>query len=332
MKKRIAVALDAANAELAGLPVGHTVSFNDGLPTLDDGLAFYVSQLSAVESKIYETKYRNIVYQDFVPVDMTDPEWIDHVTYFHYDAVTVGKFIGANARDLPESDINAGQTMVPVFYGGNQYSYTLDELRKSQQLRMPLDTTKAAASRRGFEEHAQRVAFKGDAARGISGMFNNPNVQKDTTSVVPATATGQEIFAALNSLLVKVWENSKETHVPNVVILPSSVWATISGKKMDTGTDTTVLDYFRENNLYKQLTGGELTIKPLLELNTAGDSNKPRMMAYELNSDNLGMKMPMPWRSIAPQPDGLSVKVPAEYKFGGVFFRYPGCAAYRDFV
>ena len=68
------------------------------IATADDGLAFFVSQLSNTEAKIYETKYRNIVYQDFIPIDTSDPEWVDEVTYISYDAVTVGKFIGANAR------------------------------------------------------------------------------------------------------------------------------------------------------------------------------------------------------------------------------------------
>lgn len=332
MKRNLlTVAIDAATIEAFNLD-SNSVSFRDGIPTVDDGIAFYVSQLTSVETKIYETKYRNIVYQDFVPVDTSDPEYVKSVTYFHYDAVTAGKFIGANARDLPESDINMGETTVPVFYGGNAYGYSLDELRTSQAMGMPLDTTKAASSYRGFQEHAQRVAFKGDAARKIYGLFNNPNVQKDTSTTDWATATGQEIVSDMNQVLINVWQNSAETHVPNVLALPSDKLALISSKRMADGTDTTVLEFFRKNNLYTLVTGQQLTIRSNFELKTAGASNKPRMMAYELNDDNLGMKMPITWRSIAPQADGLRVKVPAEYKFGGVFFRYPGSAAYRDFL
>lgn len=302
------------------------------LNTADDGLAFYISQLSTLENKIYETKYRNIVYQDFVPVDTSDPEWVDEVTYFSYDAVTVGKFIGANAKDLPQSDLTASKSTIPVFYGGNSYNYSLDELRKSQAMRMPVDVTKARMSRRGFEEHAQRVAFFGDADRNVTGLFNNANVQTDNSVVDWSTATGQEIVADMNGLLIKVWQNSAETHVPNVLLLPSDQWAIISNKRMDSGTDTTVLEFFKMNNLYKDLTGADLTIKPNFELKTAGVASVPRMMAYELNPDNLTMRMPLPWRSLAPQPEGLQVSVPAEYKFGGVEFRYPGSAAYRDFI
>lgn len=310
----------------------YTYDLDMHISTADDGLAFFVSQLTSIEARIYEVKYRKIVYQDFVPVDTSDPEWIDEVTYFSFDAVTVGKFVGANAKDLPRSDITAAKSTIKVFYGGNSYGYSLDELRKSQQLRMPVDISKATASRRGFEEHAQRVAFFGDSDRGITGLFNNANVQSDTSTVNWDSATGQEIVSDMNDLLFEVWSNSAEVHVPGVLLIPSSRWAQVSNTRMDTGTDTTVLEFFMKNNLFKDLTGGTLVIKPNLELETAGVASAPRMMAYELNDENLTMKMPMPWRSITPQPEGLQVTVPAEYKFGGVEFRYPGSAAYRDFI
>jgi len=302
------------------------------ISTADDGLAFFVSQLSTVEARIYETKYANIVYQDLIPIDTSDPEYIDNVTYFSFNAVTVGKFVGANARDLPQSDLDAAKSVIPVFYGGNSYGYSLDELRKSQALRMPVDVLKGKASFRGFQEHAQRVAFNGDSDRGITGLFNNANVQTDNSVVDWTTATGQEIVADMNGLLVKVWENSAHVHVPDMLILPSNRWAIISNTRMDSGTDTTILQFFMQNNLFTDLTGAKLNIRPNLQVKTAGVSSVNRMMAYELNDENLVMKMPLMWRALPPQPDGLRIEIPAEYKFGGVEFRYPGSAAYRDFI
>ena len=311
---------------------GKTVSYDANLPTADDGLAFYLSQLSQTEAKIYEAKYRNIVYQEFIPVDTSQPDWVDEVSYISYDAVTAGKFVGANAKDLPESDINASKSSIPVFYGGNSYGYSLDELRKSQQLRIPLDVTKGRMSLRGFQEHAQRVAFFGDADRGITGLFNGANVQLANSLLNFTSATGQEIVSYMNALLIKVWKNSAETHLADVFALDSDNWAIISEKRMDAGTDTTVLEYFKKNNLFTAKTNQPLTVKSSFELNTAGVGDTPRMMAYELNDENLVMHMPMPWRPLAPQPVGLRVNISAEYKFGGVEFRYPGSAAYHDNV
>jgi hypothetical protein len=336
-RTKISVAVADAYAERNGLAKGHQVTFTDGLPTVDDGIAFYISQLANLEARIYQAKYTAINFQDLVPINTNVPEWADSWDYISYDAVTVGKFIGSSADDLPNVAIAANKTSVPIGYAGNSYDYSLDELRKSQQMRIPLDTTKAQAAFRGSQEHVQRVAYFGDAARQMTGLFNNTNVQLDSSTINWATDTGANIVQDMNSLLVKVWVNSANVHVPNVLVLDSVRYAQISSKRMDTGTDTTVLQFFLLNNLYTQLTGNALRVVPRLQLTAAnlaagGVSNgsKDRMMAYELNDENLGMVMPISWRALAPQMKGLNVFVPAEYKCSGVEVRYLFSAAYRD--
>lgn len=299
----------------------------------DSGIAFYISQLAVLDPKIYDVKYRNIIFPEVVPVDTSMPEWIDTVNYISYDAVTMGKFIAANGKDLPQSDIDANISSVPVGYAGNSYGYTLEELRKSQQMRLPLDVTKARVAYRGAQEHMQRVAWFGDASRGMTGMFNNPNIPLDNSTVNWATATGQEMVNDMNSLLIKVWSQSANVHVPDTLLLPSDKYAIASSKRMDTGTDTTVMEFFKRNNLFRDITGGEIEVRPILELQTANTAGTgPRMMAYEKTPDNLVMYNPIPWRPLAPQPNGLRIEISAEYKISGVEFRYPGSAAYRDML
>ena len=299
----------------------------------DSGIAFYISQLAVLDPKIYDVKYRNIIFPEVVPVDTSMPEWIDTVNYISYDAVTMGKFIAANGKDLPQSDIDANISSVPVGYAGNSYGYTLEELRKSQQMRLPLDVTKARVAYRGAQEHMQRVAWFGDASRGMTGMFNNPNIPLDNSTVNWATATGQEMVNDMNSLLIKVWSQSANVHVPDTLLLPSDKYAIASSKRMDTGTDTTVMEFFKRNNLFRDITGQEIEVRPILELQTANTAGTgPRMMAYEKTPDNLVMYNPIPWRPLAPQPNGLRIEVSAEYKISGVEFRYPGSAAYRDML
>lgn len=335
-RTKISVALDAA-IDSMGLPAGHEIAFNDGLPTIDDGVAFYISQLANLEAKVYQSKYTNINFAELVPVNTNVPEWADQWDYISYDAVTIGKFIGASADDLPKVGLNATKSSVNIGYAGNMYDYSLDELRKSQQMRIPLDTTKAQAAFRGAQEHTQRVAYFGDTDRGMTGLFNNANLAVDSSTVDWSTATGAEIVEDMNSLLVKVWTDSANVHIPNTLVLDSARWSQISSKRMDTGTDTTVLEFFKKNNLYTSLTGGDLRVVPRLQLTAAelakaGVSNggKDRMLAYELMEENLGMVNPIPWRPLAPQMRGVNVEVSAEYKLSGVEFRYVFSGAYRD--
>lgn len=336
---KITVSLDSAFPHL-GLAAGHTVAFMDGLPTMDDGMAFYISQLANLEAKIYEAKYANINFAEIIPVNTDIPEWADSWDYISYDAVTIGKFIGSSADDLPSVALSANKSSVPIGYAGNSFDYSLDELRKTQQLRIPVDATKGKAAFRGSQEHSQRVAYFGDAARNMTGLFNNPNLALSNSTLNwydPAT-TGMQIVEDVDDFLGDIWTNSATVHVPNVLVLDSARWRRINSMPMSKELpNTTVLQYLVQNNVYTGLTGQPLRVVQRLQLSAAqlaangvSNGNKDRMLAYELNDENLGMCNPIPWRALAPQMVGLNVKVPCEYKISGVEWRYPFSAAYRD--
>jgi hypothetical protein len=317
-----------------GLSAGQTVTFDDAVLTVDDGLGFYISQLAYVEPRIYATKYPNINFQELIPVDSSIPEWADSVPYISYDAVTLGKFIGANADDLPNVAMKAKKDNVPVGYAGNSFEYSLDELRKSQQLRMPIDVTLATAARRGAEEHMQRVAYFGDSERNMYGLFNHPNVTSDATSTLDwgnSATTGKQILDEINGMIGDVWNQSKGVHVPNVMVLAAARW-TYLATTMATqyAPDKTLLEILQAQNLYTRMTGQPMAILPRFQLDGAGASGKDRVLIYEKNADNLVMYIPMFWRPTAPQPRNLKIKVPAEYKCSGTEFRYPMCAEYFD--
>lgn len=196
-----------------------------------------------------------------------------------------------------------------------------------------MDSTQAKLANRGSQEHSQQVAYFGDADRNMEGLFNNSNVPIDGSTLDWTTATGDAIIADMNSLLAEVWTNSKETAIPNTLLLPSARWSLIQAKRMADGTDTTVLEYFKKNNLYTARTNGaELEVKPRLLLKgaAAGGTND-RMMAYDKSEENLAMAMPLMFRPLPPQAAGLMLTIPCEYKLSGVEFRYPLSAAYRDF-
>lgn len=314
-----------------GFPVGQTIQFDDAIPTIDEGVAFYISQLGALESKVYAAKYANITFMEDVPVKTDVPEYADEWDYIGYDAVTIGKFIGASAEDLPNVQLSANKTSVPIGYAGLQYSYSLEELRKSSRVGIPVDSTKATIAFRGSQEHAQRVAYFGDTDRNMTGLFNNANLAVDDTDVDFATATGEEMADAVLSFLSAVWENSKGVHLPDTLRIASKRYTALARKKMTDYTDKTVLQYIKEENLYTQMTGGELDIKPRFQLEGVGVGDTDRMLAYEKNDENLAMAQPIPFRPLAPQPLGLNVNVPCEYKISGTEFRFPFSGAYRDF-
>lgn len=305
----------------------------------DGGVAFYISQLAALETTVYEVPYANITYLEDIPVAGNIPEYATHWNYRSYDGAAMGKFISANAQDLPRVAQSAKLHQVELGYAGVECHYSLDELRATSAMNMPIDAMQAELAYRGSEEHSQKVAYFGDAARSMDGLFNNPNVTKTSAAVNYATCTGQELFDLLNNPVFTIVKASKNYHTPNTVLMFPDLWKRATSLLMTGYTDRTVMEHFMINNAYTLMTKQEIDVKIRFQLTAAelaangvSNSNKDRYVVYEKAERNLAVAKPIPFRMLTPQYAGLGVTVPAEYKISGTEFRYPLSAIYIDML
>ena len=305
----------------------------------DGGIAFYISQLAQIEQTIYATPYADITYLQDIPVVSGIPEFATQWNYRSYDGVTVGKFIGANAMDLPRVAQSAKLHTVPLNYGGIECHYSIDELRTTASQDMPIDTMQQQLAYRGYEEHSQKVAYFGDSQLGMSGLLNHPNVTVTSATVDYKTATGQQLFDMINDPLFNIIKLSKNFHLPNTIRVFPDLWKRMNSTLMTGYTDRTVMEHFKINNSFTLMTGQEIDIQVRYQLTAAelaaggvSNSNKDRVLIYEKNDRNLGVAKPIPFRMLAPQNKGLAVTVPAEYKISGTEIRYPLSAIYLDML
>lgn len=305
----------------------------------DGGIAFYISQLAQIEQTIYATPYADITYLQDIPVVSGIPEFSTTWQYRSYDGTTVGKFIGANAMDLPRVAQSAKLHTVPLNYGGIECHYSIDELRTTASQNMPIDTMQQQLAYRGYEEHSQKVAYFGDSQLGMSGLLNHPNVTVTSATVNYKTATGQQLFDMINDPLFNIIKLSKNFHLPNTIRVFPDLWKRMNSTLMTGYTDRTVMEHFKINNSFTLMTGQEIDIQVRYQLTAAelaaggvSNSNKDRVLIYEKNDRNLGVAKPIPFRMLAPQNKGLAVTVPAEYKISGTEIRYPLSAIYLDML
>lgn len=292
--------------------------FNDS-----DALGYLISQLAYVEPQVWQRKYGNIIYQDLVPVSNQAGEWATSVEVHYMDGLTEGKFVGEAADDLPYAQITTGRDQIPVRYAGIGYDYSLEELRQSAFLNRPLDALKGMVARRGYEEHAQRVCFYGDSARGLSGFLNHPSVGTagagSTFAAALAGATpGDSVAAIINEPINAIIDGTKGVEIPDTVLLPIARYNTIASTRLGSQTDTTILKFVQENNA----TGRALRIMGIPQLSNS-------MVVYKSDPEVMVFHIPMPLRFLPPQPVGLKFRIPGEYKLSGVEMRYPGAVLYR---
>lgn len=296
------------------------------------GLAFLLSQLTAVEAKMYEVQYKNITYPSVIPISNEAGEWAESVTYFFMDGAAVAEFVGSKSLDVPIAEIGTDKIVVPVELGATGYEYSDEELRQAQVLGRPLTQLKANVARRAMEELAQRTCMVGDTTHNLPGFINNTNV---TAASVVNPGSGTEwvnktpaqILFDINDLLGDIFTDSLQVERPDTLLLPTSQWSFIASTPRSDNSDTTILQYVVANSPYLNSADD---IMPITELVGAGAGATDRMMAYTKSIDKVVFHIPMPLRFTEPQRKGRGFEVPGEFKLSGVEFRYPGSARYAD--
>lgn len=296
-----------------------------------EAMSFLVSQLAYTENQTFERMYQPMQYEQLIPIDYSAGEWADSIRYEIYDFVGQGKRHSSAGSDVPMVDVGFADKSWPVLYGSIGYDYTQEELRRAAYLRRSLPERKLAAAVEGYKRHMNQVGLFGEATSNITGLFNNALVpQGNAPTGGWGSASSDNILNDINTLIQNVWTNTAYNDTIDTIVVAPAALATIASKPRSTTSDTTVLNFLKQNNIAKQQRGIDIDFQPGFQLNTAGVGSTRRMMGYVKNPNRLVMHIPLPLRFLAPQLVGLGVQVPGEYKYSGVEIRYPKSAYYMD--
>ncbi len=296
------------------------------------GMAFLLSQLTFIESKMYEKKYKEITYAQIIPVSNEAGEWAESITYFYMNGAAVAEFVGTKSLNVPIAEIGTEKVTVPVELGATGYEYSDEELRQAMYLGRPLPQLKSNTARRAYEELAQRTGMTGDATHNLPGFINNTNITAATVvdpgaGTTWVTKTPAQILFDINDFMGDIFVDTLQVERANTLLLPTQQWNYIAGTPRSDNSDMTILAWLVANSPYLNSTADVI---PTPELAAAGAGATDRMMAYTKDMDKVVMHIPMPLRFTEPQRKGRGFEVPGEFKMGGVEFRYPGSARYAD--
>jgi len=294
-------------------------------------LGFVISQTAHVEQQVYQVKYADIQYPLLIPVDTSANPFVKTVTYFSANKAGVADWLNGNADDVPMADTEHSQFETSVYTAGIGYGYGWEEINQAQMLGLNLANDKAMAARRAAEEMIDRVALQGDTVKGFSGLFDYP-----TVTATPATngnwpaATPDNIIEDVNDALTNIQTATNNVILADTLLVPFARWNLLASTRL-TDTNTTVMQFIRQNNVYTAQTGAPLVIRATRQLDTAGVSGAARMVAYRRDPEVLKLHIPMPHRFLPVWQSGpLRYEVPGVMRFGGLDIRLPNEVSYVD--
>lgn len=282
---------------------------------------FLARELEGILNRVFEVEYGDIKYSQLLPISTEMGNGLDSFTYRVFDKQGSMKIIGDRASDLPRADILRKEVTHPIRSIGGSFGYTIQETRAAALVPgMNLEQRRANAVRRAYEEKMQQIAYFGEPAANLRGLFNNSQVDKIVPSVWFDTATTDELLELLNEAPTRVVDNSQMKETPNTLLLPYNVYRIISTRPRSSTSDTTILEFFLRTNPYIT------SVEPINELeaaNSGGFLTKDRVICYDRSPDKLQFHIPQTLEFFPPERNGLEYTVAAHARVGGLAFYYP---------
>lgn len=294
---------------------------------------FFARELEYVKSRAYDIVYPQFRALELIPISSEVDSGADSITYDQYDSVGLAKIIANYADDLPRSDVKGQQFTSAVRGIGGSYGYSVQDIRKAQMTGKPLQQRRANSARRANDELTNKLAWAGDSSYNIVGLLYHPNVTKSVVQAgatsgnytwAPGQKTNDEIVTDMMDAIDDVRTLTKGVENPDTLLIPLARWGRISGTRMAAGTDTTILQFFRQNRPNVNVPeGGIPELDGVNPSPTGIAAARNVMIAYERNVDKLSLEIPQPFEQFPAQERNLEFIVPTHSRVGGVIVYYP---------
>ena len=303
-------------------------------------LAFLTSQAAHIESEVFRIEYPEIQYKDIVPVDTSAPNFAGQITYFSSDGYGQAEYLATHGQDFPFVDTTRDKHDVRIENLGIGYQYNEFELEYAMMLGINLDSENAMIARRVSEEKTDDIVMNGNSALGWDGFINTGLVTPTHTNPFAGSVTGQAMADVINTALSGMEVETKQVEMADTILLPIEAFNTMATRRMDSGTDTSVLEWVKKYNVYTARTGRPLMIRTLRGLEDAGTgktgqtglAKTGRMIVYRRHPSVLKLHMPMPLRFYPPQQWMMKYCVMGVFRLGGLEIRKPKAIRYVDGV
>lgn len=284
---------------------------------------FFTRQLEMIDQKSYDIKKPKLEALELLNVEPVDPG-AETYTYRQFDGRGVAKFVSDYSDGFPRVDVSGVEFTSKLKSVGDGWGISFQEMRASEMAQANLMNRKAAAAQRILMEKTNSVALSGDTEQGLYGLFNQPSatiVSGGTGSWGSSTAA--QILADMFLLVDSIPLLTKEAENPDTLLLPYGKLRLVGSKLLGTNSDTTVLEYFRQQR-------PTIEVRGALNLETASAGGANRAVAYDKKSVFWIVAVPMETMPVRQQ--GHETVTDYHARIGGVIAPYPLSIAYLDAI
>ncbi len=301
----------------------------------DDAQLFPARALEAVKQHIYEVEYAPTRARELIPASSEKGQWITEITFREFDKTGFAKVMTSLADDAPIVNIRGKEFTVKVKPIRAAYQYTVDEIAQAAHANVPLLTRDSQAVVEAMEQEIESLAWYGDANLGLPGLLYNPNITAAYVAVGAGSGTtpwagktNDEIYADMVQAVSTPEDITNGVEVGlDTVCLPIAQYNLIRSRRMASGTDTTILEFFLNNNpgvkVEKLIWLKDMPSVPSTGAVKVVADHFCCMLAYKRDPLKLSLEIPMDFTQFPPQERNLAFVVNCMLHYAGVLIYRP---------
>lgn len=292
-----------------------------------DGAAFFEEQLETIKAKTYDVIHSDLKAMQLIPVSTDYDPGSETITYRSYDSVGMAKFVADYANDFPRVDVIGTEKSVKPKDMGAAYGYSFREVDRAQKSGFPLEQRRARACKRAIDELQNQVAFKGDTATGLKGLFNITGANIAATGAAAfASMTAEQLIAFFTGLIQCSGNLTNGKEIPDTVLMPYALANKCKATQVSSGYPKSVWQHLQET--FTEITLWDTV--PELQGGSTITSGKSMCVAYRRDVDKVELAIPELYITHNPEPKGLTVEIKATQRTAGVIAYYPMSVTYAE--
>jgi hypothetical protein len=304
-----------------------------------DDTMFFLRELESIDQRPYEVLFAAMLGRRYLPMqDGVDPT-ADVYTYRMYERHGSANLGGPRSNNFNTVNVTGAERssnirQIPVGYG-----WSVREIQQAAKLNKPLDQLTIRAAQAAVARRVDNMLAFTDAQAGTTGIYGSQGTPIGTASTASSKTTAQKwtdsedptkMLADLNTIVNDTHGRLKQAGDDAAVfprfllVLPSNEYAIAASTPRSANSDTTILKYAIQNNPWIE------SIEEWWQGETAGASSAPRFICFPRDPLCLAAIIPQEFTSLAPQPEGLNINIPAYGSCGGLAIRYTVAIGYMD--
>jgi hypothetical protein len=286
---------------------------------------FLRNQLEYIQREIIKQEFpeRMIANGTLLPLSREIPDGADTYSYRILTAFGSAKILATGV----EKRVGFVRTIA------NEFDITYDELQAAEYANTNINAEMGIIAYEVIMQELDQLGYLGDSNHNLLGMIGHPNVPSTTAlndgtagATTWASKTPEQIYRDIRNFVTSVRSSTNMVESPDTLLLPVVQYDLIAQQPFPSGTSSTILDFFLENQ--RKYPGGVQSVVSVPYIDGRGAGGADIAILFSRRESKVKFHISRDFTTLETQAYGMKFVTPCNMRTGGVQLLKPLSMAY----